>query len=747
MNSKFTFTSKKKDKDYHENKHKEFVGSGFLSPSIALNAKYYRAWYNGLSNQELQQEHLHLLISNSGNAFPIDAIHTNRIGDHIKTLIGMQQRRMQKIIAKAQSPKAVSRRNNSLARMDTEFSFLPMDMAAQDQMGTPLIGQDRIADKETLEQAKLNYKEKGELLYERLLSHHYKVAEMKYKSLRLYEEAKVSGFCGVHMHIRRGYPEIELLNPGEILLQADSSDPHHGDDKAIAIAKYRAITDVATMWEISDEDLEKLSAGSNKGGSAHPSPIYGMNNLLPMYESGGIPYVLEVTCYWKDIEKRKRVERDVGEEKLVYIQMEDEKTKSKDRVIDTFEVECIRFCTILGGDFVPEGGYGKIKNMYHKPGDSWNKTLLPVVAWTPTGLVKELVPVQRLIDRCFMGIDKAIRNDKGQVIANDVSQIPDKMTFVDQDEMMNVYSQFLYNGAGYATPGNYRQLISLNLSLTESVRYYTDIIQVLVHEMEQIAGLPPVVKGEGIEAHNQKVGTVTNAIGQSTTRRRFDNMGFDRFMERMYEYIAQLFRISLAHDPKKFSHIIGDDLVRFVEEEGDFDFEEYGIHIEVDDLQESKKNAIQQILMSKVQSQQMSGYVGARAIAEDDYKTGLYAIWEEEQRIERRNQQMEQAKMQHESQIAESQQAQMQQMEQMRMQLEQMKMDLQRELLAGKTNADLEKVRISGSQKMSEARLKEDAESDRADKLIGKDLEIADIQARIALESAMIRSRSSQKSG
>lgn len=744
---------KKKGRKYHKDKHDLFLQSGMLSSGIVSQMQNNWDWY--LGTFDMYDVHRNVLVDNEGNPFPIDPINSNAILGAIHHKIGRIHRRKSRVTARAISPDAIGRKEDGRMDIEADFRMLPFDMRAQDATGVPLISQNRPKTREEADEAIMNYREKGEDTYDRLIRHHYAESEMDHVKLLLYEKVQVLGIAHVHIHSNRGYPEVKSIPPEMVLVDSDATDPHFTDAKFVVIMEYKPIQDIATEFSLDEEDRKKIDdydRGNSRlgGGFSTGSIIGGLPGTQAIKKIGSVQHALVTTCYWYDIEKRRLIEESRNGFNHTQDEEDTKPPKKGRKVIERYDREHVRYCTVIAGDIVPHDGYGKLENAYREYGENWMKTRLPVVSWAPnwkngklTSTVQQIWPLQVRIDRFWMMLDRAMRNDRGKIVANDVSQTPDFMTPEQQMATAEVQGYFPYNGSDYTTPGNYRQLISLDLSMPPGVQLYRDLAIFAQQQIDRIVGLTESEKGEA-NVPGQKAGTVRSSIEQSSVRHRYEASGFDRFMARIYEQVIDKFRLIIRDRPDRYTHIIGQDSLAWLQEHGSFDTEDYGIDIEADDLDRDRIASVQGLIDRAIQVNPSLLPEGLSMVIEDDYRSSIRKLssllkkqefkMEQAQRTQAMmSQQAQQAQQQMRSQEIQAQrEADMQKVQMM----EELRAMREERVKAQEFQYRAAINQIEGQRALQEARMKEAGEDRRLNKEMDMREESNRMQAQTQLEIA-----------
>ena len=716
-----------KDASYHKRQYDQVINSGTLSTQIIGPVSKNYSFYLGLDAEDMKSVHRTVLVDNNGNPFPVYPINANAISGAIKHKVGKILQRKSRITARAINPEAISRKEEGRLDIEAEFRMLPIDMKIQDNIGIGMISEDRPKTRDETDTAKKNYREKGELIYDRILRYHNRVSEMDHERLLMYEASQVAGITHAYVHADRGFPEVDRLEPDMVLLDADSNDPLFTDAKFVVVMKYEPIENIAMKYEMRESDLEKLYSYSNNSGYGSMRPVQaipGLEGVNTLRTIGGTSHALVVKAFWYDVEKRRLVE---SKGKNGYTHVHDEEDTKKPRkgrdVVVRYDRQQVRYCTVIAGEFIPQEGWGKYKNAYREYGDPM-KTRLPVVSWAPnwrngklTSTVQELIPLQAMIDRCWMMVDKAMRNDRGKILANDVSQVPKGMTHEQQMNTAEIRGYFPYNGSDYITPGNYRQLISLDLSLPPAVVTYLEIASRAQLQIDGMIGLTQSEKGEA-NIPGQKVGTVRSSIQQSSVQHRFETNMWDRFEARVAEQVLDLFRPIILEDKERYAHVIGDDGVQWLSRKKNFDTEDYGIDIEADDLDQDRVATIQQTIANAIQGNPSLIVSGIEMLVEDNYRSSLEKLREVLSKQKNEAQQAQRTQMMMEQQARQSEmQARDQQVQQQR-QADMQKVQMMEEMRAMREerikNQDIMgKFYITqeqGKQALDQARMREAAE-------------------------------------
>lgn len=673
-----------KDERWHKLYCDSLISRSNFDPASLHEIVYAYDYTQGFV--DAHRDHNYVITSENGVQYPVDFINFNEIQGFVDQLIGEAHRKGFELTTKAASKHALSRKRQAEIEMEVDFGM--MELYARDQrlMGIPVMRPDMPMSEGELAEKKKNYKEQGELIYQRMLD--YWVLKYRWKKQvdQLLEDAIVGGRCFKQSMLVNGFPKPEVLDPRSVIWDQSCTDPWLSDAQYVGWLKYMPLTRVQEYWHLTSDEVKQIETNGGQmvslGGSEGAS-------YRAVRNWNGEKQVLVARMEWKDTKKKIGFEYTSSTGVKHYMLKNEEidpedakkkidtnaKRRKASRVVQK-DVEIVRQCTVIGGTIVRD--WGPLENMVRTT-DDWETTGFSITGYLPkwkfgrnVSIVQQLIPLQKLKDRALYYLMLAMKKDRGKFFANDVSQLPDDMTEADQMYVAEMLGELPFHSRRYGANSGYNQFQTIDLSLSrESVLAYVEIARLASAEMARITGIQPSRMGE-IQAPTQAVGLTDISRQQSMLRTERFFEGFDIFTEMATTLVLGQMKIAFTHDPQKFAHIVGDEGIAFLQADLDFALDDYGTTVRTSISADVDKAAIQQMTSFAVQNGSLDYLMGLEVMLERNPREALETVrkFSEEQRA--RQQEAEQR-------MAAAQQAAMQQQQQAEDAKEQRKAEAQME--------------------------------------------------------------------
>jgi hypothetical protein len=291
----------------------------------------------------------------------------------------------------------------------------------------------------------------------------------------------------------------------------------------------------------------------------------------------------------------------------------------------------------------------------------------------------------------------------------DVSQVPEGWDIHNVMKYLKTAGVVYIDSKKDGIPSTHNQFQTIDQTLSESVKQYLTINAMIDNEMDAITGINAARQGQ-ISGSAQAVGVTQSALMQSNLATNVYFSLFNEFANNIFNHLAGLVKISFAGN-EKYSPIIGDVGVDFLEDTVELEFDDFGIFLEetppmLDDLQN-----FQAIVQAALQAGQVEFIDAMRLLKEKDITIGIERFEKALERKERKMMEQQQALSQGAAQAEETKQ----QTEMAKIQAKG-QFDLQKQQLANEGGAneamidgkvDMAKEKIDFKKKMTLEKIKE----------------------------------------
>lgn len=608
-NASLAVPDSQKDEVWHKSYHDLLLRRCYFVSEPGRDIEYLYNYYHG--KVDPQQDHNHLITSDSGVMYPVDFINYNKILGFVEVMLGQLHRNGASLEVVPTSKKAISKKREKELELETDFRLLPFYAEQQQATGLPLIRPDMPKTPEELREKKMNAKEFGQVVYQRLLDWYQKKIAWSNQRELLAEDGLVAGRIFVESKIVNGLPKFLLKDIRKMVFDRNMKSPWGEDAEYVGEIEYIPLRTAMEEHGLSVDEAQKLRDRKSQGSASVGIGFASANKYPLIADFDGEEYILRTSFYWKDVKTKVGLHYQNANTKTSHFHLKDAEINEADRKagIDTasrrkkaketttIQVEIIRKCIVLGDHKVVE--WGLLENQV-RTFDDWHHTKFPIVFFLPkwkfgtnNSIVELLVPLQKLVDRCNYQVQKAMKKDRGVFFINDTTQIPDGYTEEDQMYFAEILGMIPVTSRILGANSNYQSFQAVDMSLRESVRIYMEIAAMAANEMRDIVGIPKIAEGQ-LMGSAQTVGTTQIAQQQGTIRTERFFRGFDRFTEMFFELVLGQFKICIGKDPEKFRPLIGDDGVEYVMKDVDFNLDDYGTFLNTSYRSDHHRNLLLQ---------------------------------------------------------------------------------------------------------------------------------------------------------
>lgn len=728
-----------KDEAYH----KSFV-QALTSKSILSGYAERRVlmddcinFYLGLQNGE---EFDFIQKAEDGEVLPAKWMDFNKIAVKIDLLIGELAQRGYKINTKAYNKEAVSRRLEEKNRILTEMRFAPIAEGLEEEFGLPLQNDSMVlpeTEKELDIYMEKSYKEKSEIVMRAILSYLRKYHVWDYQRIALFRDLLIMGACFIKNEMCEGYPKLERVDPRFMIWDTAAKDDFLSDSTYWGEVSYMSIGEITKKYDITRKELEDAYKSYTDWNSNQTvfsqyaldfSFVDRSSSIKLFKQEAGELRILVVQAFWQDIVNMNH-KYSPDKYGTVHVKKVDSSYAGKDTKKTPIQVW--RQGVLIGGKFLKN--WGIMKNQ-DRSVDNIATTTPPYVALVPNYLngaviskVHRLRPLQNLKNIALYRLMVEIGRSGGKGFVYDTSQLPKGW------DMHTALKYLRTTGVAFIDSsvegaGNFNQFKEVDMGLSQAVNQYLEISMFLDREMDSVSGVNEARQGL-VQGASQAVGVTNSALVQSSLSTHMYFTLFSQLFTKAVNKQAGLAKIAWA-GKERFSPIIGDTGINFLEEDIELDLNDYNVFIEEVPPVLADQQMFYQLVMAGVQSGQLGFVAALKLLMEKDLDEAVSTL-----EMELKRQQMEQ-----QEQMMAEQQAQQQQL-----MLEEQK-QAQQAQQAQQANA----VKAQATQIKSQSDLQKILAQGRLDlkqSLVGfkQQLALKKIDAAIQAQKAKQKSKTSKK--
>lgn len=647
-----------------ENWHKQFV-QGIVSRSIHAGFTDRRAMMDECVNVYLGlhtgDEFDFLQKAEDGEVLPAKWMDFNKIAVKIDLQIGELMQRGYKINVKASNKEAQSRRLDEYDRLLTEMRFQPIASILEEQVGLPMVSDEGFVP-ETKEELDIymnkSYKEKSELVMRAGLNYLRKNYYWDYERLAAFRNLQIMGACFFKNDIKDGYPCLESRDPRQMIWDTNSKDDFLSDSTYWGELFYMSLGEVTKKYKITKKELEEaynnfnsysqnstnFSMFSNDFGFLDPT-----SRLRIFRNEGGELRVLVATAYWQDFKvMAHEVNKDNYGGPDHYKKVKEDSTGEK---VKKVPIQVWRQGTLIGGKFLKD--FGIMKNQ-DRSVDNIATTTPPYVGLIPNYLngnivskVQRLKPLQNLKNLAMYRISLEIARSGGKGFVYDISQIPKGWDIHTALKFLRT-TGIAFVDSSVDGAGSFNQFKDIDTGISQSITQFLELSMALDREMDSISGINEARQGL-VQGASQAVGVTNSALLQSNLSTNMYYAMFSMLFTKALNKQAGLMKIAWA-GKEKFSPIIGDVGVNFLEQDVELDLNDYNVFVEETPEVLADKQMFYQLVLAALQSNQLPFLSGIKLLMEKDLDEAVNMLEMEFERQKQEQLEQQQAMMQQEQQ-------------------------------------------------------------------------------------------------
>lgn len=646
---------------------------------------------------------------------PVVYMNLNKIKNKVNVLLGDLIDLGFEAGATAINREAKSRKQEYKLKVLTDMQIKPLMDAASAESGINIASE--IEDGENVEEKLSNYKDVSELAIEACLRYTIEYWNYKYIRLTALLDAAVAGECHITTKIRNGIPGFERENPLNVYYPRNVNDDDFlSKTQAKGVVYYGDVREVVAKYKLKQEEVDYLKERLKKDTGSVNDEFYvehDNNKYFEPYDTGQ-SRVLVSSWQWVDIEKVTGVQA-IYENSVETFEVltgdEAKKKVDKSKYADAKEFKVVRKDinvlkqgTLIADKFLVE--YGNAENQPRFYTD-YGHTTTSMTSFRPyylngqsMSMVMDIMQTQDFVNYIWTKIQLEITKSPGNITDIDVSKLPKE--WGDAQTAINTMFHYLkahgvrfYNsqqgempqsgGSGSSSGDN---------GLGNTIIGLMNLLSFTDNEMKNISSINDARQGV-IQSANQLNGVTKMALQQSakTSKYFFDN--FFRFESILLTKHAQQIRISWQNNPERWTDIIGELYVNFLEIEDDIADDEHEIVVKNNSM---NANTLREYIMVGLQhGLPLHEALELEVQAENDIKgaTLNYIALMKKKEKDIQAQQMQQAQMQQQTQ--------------------QMQLQSQSEIQNLITEREREKTNTKGNFDLQKTAMKEDTK--KAEKL------------------------------
>ena len=614
-------TEADKNSDYHKRFTQAIVHKSIdenYSTRYAILAECYKFMQEGTSGELTS----HLQQADDGTALPIPWLTLNSIKTKINLLVGELEERGYEIKARAHNKEATSRKIEEKEKLRVRKRLDQLVQYLEQETGLPLEDPEQYIPKteaELDEYFDLTFKDKSEIIMQTALKFIAKRNDWDEERKALFIDVLAANRAFVRDEIVRGVPRSRRIDPLCFVHDPNCKKDDLSDATFFGEVEYLPVAQAAERYNLSDEEIKEVynSYNSYLGvGVKNQTPnsqldydfgcISG-NRVKWFKDVDGELRVLIVRACWLDY-KDYKYKQETGLYGTEHLQEITEKVRKRDESkVKTKKFQIWRQATLVGGTILRE--WGECPNQARDLSDL-EITEPPYKCWVPnfsTGrgvsMVEDLAQLQLMKDIALYNMNHILATSTGgKTLLYDLAMVPEGWTPEQMMKYMKVFKvAFINSKESHMMPGNMNLFKDIDLSLSNAIVQYLDIMRFYDSEMDKISGVSPERQGM-VQGASQGLGVTQSALLQSNLITAPLFKGFERFCSRVLNHQAKLAKIVFAKNPKIFAPIIGDAGVDFLNEHIDLDLDEFNCWVESLPPNFMDRQKLEQLLMMAVQA-------------------------------------------------------------------------------------------------------------------------------------------------
>jgi len=706
-------SNKEKDEDYHRDWCRAIVSNSFTDGYVQnyrIMAELYKLFQQGTSSDMAD----HLQTAEDGSVLPSLWLTINEIKNKVKLLLGELEERGYEIKARAINSEAIARKLEEKERLRVERRLQSTAQFVQQAVGLNVGADEYIpqTEQELDEYMDLSWKDKFVILMESALKFIAQTTHWDDKRLALFRDVLIVHRAIVCNEIKRGIPQARRVDPLCFIFDPNATDDMLSDSTYFGEVEYLPIAAAAERYGLTTEEVteayssytEYLGLGEQlrPNHSNHSAYSTMPNQAVKWFKIvDGTPRCLVIRACWNDykIISNKYEENEKG--KFLHDVTDDIiRKRDKDKIISN-KMQTWRQCTLIGGTIIKE--WGECPNQ-GRDLSRIEKSEPPYKVWVPdfllgksVSMVEQLAGLQLLKDITVYNMQLAMARAGAKGFVYDLAMKPENMTTEQIIGYMKTSGILYTNSKEYQMgQGNLNMFKEFDLTLSESVSQYINIMNYIDSKMDSVSGISAERQGV-VQGSSQAVGVTQAALFQSNLITAPYFKGFERFCTRVLNQQAKMVKIAWA-GKEVFATIIGDTGIDFLKDNIDISMDEFDVIVKSLPPLLLDRQKLEQLVGVALQSQQVTLEDALAILLEEDTKVAVRKFQRKMtlRRVSQQRQEQQQA-------AAEAQHQQDQITAQQNMQREQLMAQMQ--LQDQKSKNNLDKTLITSRTKLNDRKL------------------------------------------
>jgi hypothetical protein len=682
MSNSFTFPNPTVPKaQKNEEYHKKFVlaicANSFNS---AYGTEYNmietcQRYYNGTQSNDAYK---FMQESIDGDSLPALWINYNKIKPKIDLMQGEFIKRKHRLNVSSVNPEAKSRKLEKKQDALTDLRLKSLVRPIEENTGLPLMAEPaQETDQEIEEFYNYTYKEKSEIVMRHALQYSLRQSKWDLQREALFRDLIITGRCFAKVELIDGIPHNRRIDPKFVVFDRNVTNDYLTDATFWGEIRYMSLSDAAQYYNVKQEDLQKLHNQTVASNILNYPQLRSVSTLMNradvslFKQENGELRVLVVEAYWEDYENLTYKTSEDAYGNLHYKLLSDDTKPNKNITAKRYKIW--RKGVLLGGDLLVQ--FGKVEN---QPRMSNNITdthppyygcIINYLNFSNQSPVSLIMPLQDLKNMALFNLQLSMARAGTKGFVYDVSQVPDGW---DVHTVMKYLKTagiaFINSKQDDGLPSTFNQFQQIDLSLSNEVEKYLNISAFVDSEMNGITGVNEARQGI-VQNSSQAVGVTQSALLQSALSSEIYFNAISRLSTFIFNFDAALIKIAWPQYADRFSPIIGESGINFLNEDVDLSLDDYAVTAEDIPVDATDRQSLTMIVQAAMQNQQIDMVQALELLTEPNVDKAIEMFRNYRDKMKREAQKAEQAKMEAEQQAQmQAQQAQAQQAQQAQIQ-------------------------------------------------------------------------------
>lgn len=655
---------KQKDSAYHKAFLESVCGS-VLTANYQADYAVMDESYKFYSNlQNAADSFKYLTEGENGEAYPATWFSLNQIRSKLRVLVGELMQRGYDFDVKAINKEAKSRKILAMEemRVDMRLQQTAQQLEAFSGLPTAKEGYMPQSDEELENYFKRDYRELAEIIIYYALKFLDKRNYWSVERKAAFLDLLIAGKCFVKNEVVNGMPVARRVDPRDVFYDRFSQDDLLRDSTYWGERRYMSLPEAADRYGLSLDELKNLSKQYDDWRKTTP----GTRNQLSFTfaptttgldwfktENGSLRVMVLEACWQdtKDLNQKVWVDKYGNEHRKPT-----RSQKGKDGEFDIIKkrVKVWRQGTLIGGQILKNWGIMPNQQkdtsleLLHEAEPPYVGLIPDFVDGTVVSIVDQIKSLQNLKDIFAYNMQMVVSVAGVPGFVYDVSQAPKDWEPEDVIYYLKKTGIAFINSKQNGTPAQFNQFQKIDLSLSQSVTKYLELIAWCDNQIDLISGINEARQGV-VQGASQAVGVTRSALLQSNmvTAPLFGL--FDIFSSRVWNQQARLVKITWAKK-EKYAPIVGDVGVNFLKKDVDL-VDDFAIFVESTPRMLDDLNNFQQIILTAMNAGKLDFLQAITLLKEKDVVIGMEKLRKMMEDQEEKEMQMQQQLMAQQEQM------------------------------------------------------------------------------------------------